>query len=89
MKLKYLALLPALAFASCSNAVEHKIPAEIVTAFNKAYPNAENVEWEIESEGYEVEFTLGEDEMEVTYGKDGTVLEIEKNDEEIFEEKSS
>jgi uncharacterized membrane protein YkoI len=52
--------------------------------FQKAYPNATDVEWEKEGMNYKVEFDNDKMENEIWYSKDGSIvkfeMEITKND---------
>ncbi|MGO3719374.1 MAG: PepSY-like domain-containing protein [Mesonia hippocampi] len=54
------------------------------TNFQKAYPNATDVEWEMEGENYKVEFDMGKMDNEIWYSIDGntikTEMEITEND---------
>jgi hypothetical protein len=87
-KLKYLMALPLFALIACGDNVdEDNIPANVVSIFEDAYPGATEVEWEQDSEGYEVEFMMNGKEMEITYDVDGTVLKMENEDgDELMDE---
>lgn len=54
-------------------------PAAVLQHFGLAFPQAQKVRWELESDGkYEAEFILAETEIDVTYTPDGTLLETEQ-----------
>ncbi len=54
-------------------------PAAVTAHFAKAFPQAQKVKWEQESDGkYEAEFILAETEISATYAPDGTLLETEQ-----------
>ncbi|NJC26637.1 PepSY-like domain-containing protein [Neolewinella antarctica] len=53
------------------------VPAAVMSAFNTAYPNATEVHWERDGDGYEVDFEYNGEEMEVDYDSQGTALEVE------------
>jgi uncharacterized membrane protein YkoI len=75
---KTLLLLALFAFAQTTFAQASKVPEAAKMAFAKAYPNADDVEWELEDGNFEVEFELSEDkEMSVVYDASGNVLETE------------
>lgn len=56
---------------------ESAVPEAVQSAFNSAYPEAKDVEWEMENDIYEVEFELGENEHEAAYNAAGNKLEFE------------
>lgn len=75
---KILSLVAIFAFAQTAYAQNSKIPGAVKTAFAKAYPNASDVEWEMEGGHYEVEFEITDDkEMSVVYDGNGSLLETE------------
>jgi len=54
------------------------VPAAVKSAFEKAYPNATDVDWKKEDSGYEVEFELGsENEQSIVFDANGKWLEKE------------
>lgn len=75
---KILLLLALFALAQTAFAQASKVPEAAKMAFAKAYPNADDVEWELEDGNYEVEFEMSDDqEMSVVYDASGNVLETE------------
>ena len=54
----------------------HKVPQAIMHHFQKTYPKAYDVEWEMDGNLYKVEFELGllEVEHEIWYTEDGTIV---------------
>jgi hypothetical protein len=54
-----------------------EVPANILTAFHNAYLNAENAQWEMDYDSYEVKFKNNRVEMAATYNKDGKWLKTE------------
>ncbi len=69
-----LALAPAAAFAAASKT---KPPQAVLQAFQKAYPNAEDVDWEMEDGMYEAEFEQGDKEQSATFTATGQLIETE------------
>jgi len=69
-------LFTTILFFACETSVE-EVPDNILNAFNSEYPNAMEVEWEKEGQGYEVEFEENEVEMEITYDMQGNIIESE------------
>ncbi|SFF05222.1 PepSY-like domain-containing protein [Nitrosomonas sp. Nm166] len=71
-----------LANASAREVSKHQIPKAVLEAFEKAYPNAKEIEFEKEMfEGkavYEVEYKENGREYEITYDSDGVILQIEE-----------
>ena len=68
--------------ASEKEVSKHQVPKAVLEAFEKAYPNAKEVEFEQEMiEGkavYEVEYKENGREYEILYDSNGTVLQIEE-----------
>ena len=77
--MKKIMLLAALfAFAQTAFTQASKVPEAVKMTFAKAYPNADDVEWELEDGNFEVEFEMSDDkEMSVVYDTNGTLLETE------------
>lgn len=48
-----------------------EVPSEVIAKFQEQYPNATEVEWEKEGDGYEVEFEMDGEEYEIEYTADG------------------
>ncbi len=77
-------LLVALSHANASEKElsKHQVPKTVLEAFEKAYPNAKEVEFEKEMfEGkaaYEVEYKENGREYEILYGPDGVILQKEE-----------
>lgn len=84
MNFRYVLMAAALAFSlgACekedNNINTDELPQAVFEAFSNAYPDAEDVEWELEDGYYEVEFEMGNYEIEVTYDLNGNVIEIEE-----------
>ncbi len=76
LKLTALALFTA-ATLSAQDAVKNQIPANLSTNFQKAYPNATEVEWDLEGENYKVEFDQDNMETEIWYSKSGAIVKTE------------
>lgn len=75
-------LLLAAALFACAGEQTNRedtvgIPPEVVDAFNQAYPYAEDEEWEVESNGYEVEFKLDGKSMEVEFDRNGRIIDAD------------
>ncbi|MBC7777238.1 MAG: PepSY-like domain-containing protein [Phycisphaerae bacterium] len=75
---KMFLLIVLFAFSQTAFAQASKVPDAVKTAFAKAYPNADDVKWELENGHYEVEFEMTDDhEMSVLYDAAGALLETE------------
>ncbi|WP_373517904.1 PepSY-like domain-containing protein [Pricia sp.] len=55
-----------------------EVPADMRTSFEQTYPNAEDVEWEMEGESYKVEFEIDREDHEIWYASDGNTAKMEK-----------
>ena len=67
-------------FIGCSNAQEineKDVPSAVKENFTKSYPDAKNVEWIKEEDGYEAEFIINKTESSATYDNDGKFKELE------------
>lgn len=77
-------VLFATATVSAQDLMTSQVPTNLNTNFQKAYPNATDVEWEMEGENYKVEFDMGKMDNEIWYSIDGntikTEMEITEND---------
>ena len=69
-----LTLAPAAAFATAPHDTP---PQAVLQAFQKAFPNAQDVDWELEDGQYEAEFELGNTEQSATFSATGQLLETE------------
>ena len=75
---KIMLLAVLFAFAQTAFTQASKVPEAVKMTFAKAYPNADDVEWELEDGNFEVEFEMTDDqEMSVVYDANGIVLETE------------
>lgn len=75
------ALFSTTTIVSAQDLRRNEIPANIATAFQKAYPKARDVEWEMNNDRYKVEFETGlATDHEVWYNSDAKVI---KHQEEI------
>ena len=70
------------AHASEEEVSKHQVPKAVLEAFEKAYPNAKEVEFEKEMiEGkavYEVDYKENGREYEILYDSDGVILQMEE-----------
>ncbi len=77
--MKYiLIILIGFTLNSCKNKVS-KIPPAVKTDFEKRFISADDVKWEIEQDGFEVEFEKEEVEMSANYDLKGIWTETEAN----------
>ncbi|MBN2730129.1 MAG: PepSY-like domain-containing protein [Bacteroidales bacterium] len=82
-------LLIVLAISSCGGKKENNdtkkdsIPEAVTQAFNKEYPTAKNVVWEIEDDVFEVEFTISGKELEASFDKTGKSLTDNDGENEV------
>jgi len=71
-------MLAVLFCASNSLQAQKDLPPAVQTAFAQQFPDATDVEWEMEDDGnWEIEFELGEDESTATFNAEGKWLETE------------
>src|SRR5680860_374204 len=54
------------------------VPPELRTAFDQAYPDAGDVEWERDGESFKVEFETNRKDQEVWYAADGKAAKTER-----------
>lgn len=74
------ALLFTLALFACDSDVEAtEIPDAVRSAFERSYPTASDVEWEMDDENYTVEFDFNGEEFEMMYSPTGEPLELEED----------
>lgn len=55
-----------------------KVPAKIIADFQKTYPQAKDVEWEMKGNYYQVDFDLGRYDHEISYEETGKVVKTKK-----------
>jgi hypothetical protein len=72
-----LILLTAAAIAGAARLNPKKVPQAVKTAFQNAYPKAEDIKWEKEGANFEVNFELNEEESSVVLNAEGKILETE------------
>ena len=80
MKKIFLILTAILLFGSaayCQKITEDKVPANVKSAFQKKFPSASKVGYEMEKTDYEVSFLLGGTEYSANFDKTGKWLETE------------
>ncbi len=80
--MKTLKIIAVLALASFGvNAQDlspTQVPTEITAVFQKNYPQAKDVEWEMKGELYEVGFEIGRLDHEIRYNSEGKVVKVKK-----------
>tara|TARA_R110000772_G_scaffold74718_4_gene162721 strand:- start:1093 stop:1530 length:438 start_codon:yes stop_codon:yes gene_type:complete len=76
LKIAAIALF-ATATVSAQDLMTSQVPTNLITNFQKEYPNATDVAWELEGENYKVEFDMGKMENETWYSKDGNTIKTE------------
>lgn len=72
-----LTLIVGLLFSSIGVAQDllvQDVPAIVLSAFNKSFPRASDVEWEMEGEYYNAEFDVGRKDHEVWLDSKGTIM---------------
>ena len=62
---------------TAQNKKEAKVSEKARTAFNKAYPNASDVKWQVEGKSYEVEFKVNGLATSVDIDAEGKIAETE------------
>lgn len=55
------------------------VPAAVKSAFQKAYPKATDVEWELKNSNYEVEFDIARADYKALYTPTGKTIFVEKD----------
>ena len=68
---------------------ENKVPDKVLSAFEKAYPEAKDVEWEKEGDYFEVEFEKDGIETEIVFDKTGMVISTDSDNEDDEDEDDS
>lgn len=73
-----LGLAATMTFAqTVKNVNKGKIPAAVLAAFHKDYPNVKDVDWDQEDGNYEAGFEVNKNELSVLYNAQGQKLETE------------
>ena len=67
----------ATAAVTAQDLQQNQIPESLNTAFQQDYPQATDVEWEMDGMNYKVEFDLGKMDNEIYFTTDGNVLKSE------------
>jgi len=55
-----------------------KVPTKVMANFQKNYPQAKDIEWEMKGNYFQVEFDLGRYDHEISYDNTGKVVKVEK-----------
>ncbi len=76
-KIAMIALLGTAA-VSAQDMNVNDVPADLRASFEQTYPNAKDVEWEMEGESYKVEFEIDREDHEIWYASDGNTSKMEK-----------
>jgi len=75
-----MSMLIAISFNACD---QEQAPEKIKSAFNQKFPNAEEVDWDMEKNNeWEAEFEVDENDMSATFDQNGQWLETETEIEE-------
>ena len=82
--LNFISIVTAVFFSSCASElkiVSTDVPQVVAASFQTKYPNAQNVEWEVEKAdghlAYEAEFKIDGKKKEAYFKPDGTFLKEE------------
>ncbi|WP_194852302.1 PepSY-like domain-containing protein [Nonlabens antarcticus] len=54
-----------------------QVPSDLNNSFQKEFPQATDIEWEMNAETYKVEFDMGRMDHEIWYSKDGKKIKTE------------
>lgn len=54
-----------------------KVPENVVKAFQKAYPQAKDISWDMEGKNYEANYKENDNKYSVIIDEEGTILETE------------
>ena len=65
------------ATVSAQDLMTDQVPTTLNRSFQETYPNATDVEWEMEGGNYKVEFDMDKMDNEIWYSKDGNILKAE------------
>jgi Putative beta-lactamase-inhibitor-like, PepSY-like len=57
---------------------EAQVPASVVSAFHKMYPDLKDYQWNLEDGSYEAEYEINKMEAAVTFDATGNLIETEK-----------
>ncbi|TXD81798.1 hypothetical protein ESY86_16480 [Subsaximicrobium wynnwilliamsii] len=76
LKLATLAIF-ATAAMSAQDLKMDEVPSNLADTFKKEYPQATDVEWEMDMANYKVEFDVNRMEHELWYSKEGKVMKSE------------
>lgn len=52
----------------------NEVPSVIINKFQKEYPKAFDIEWEMDGSNYKVEFEIGQKDYDVWYSPSGSVV---------------
>lgn len=74
---KVLIVLTSFVLFSCTGQKAKGVPQTVKDAFSKQYPQASEVKWDKEGDGFEVSFDLNEVDYSLLYDKEGNILETE------------
>lgn len=85
--LKLIAVLIVIISLFSCNGSDCKVPKKVLTAFETAYPDAKDVEWEKDGKNFEVEFMKDGVEVEISYDIEGNLLGIEVEDDNHDDDK--
>jgi len=77
LKIAAIALL-ATASITAQDIENDKVPTSLNSSFQKAYPNASDIEWEKDGVNFKVEFDQDNMENEIWYSNTGEILKTEK-----------
>ena len=77
LKIAAIALL-ATATVSAQDIANDKVPTSLNSSFQKAFPNASDIEWEKDGVNFKVEFDQDNMENEIWYSNNGEILKTEK-----------
>lgn len=77
LKIAALALF-ATAAVSAQDLRMDEVPSNLTDSFQKEYPNASDVEWEMEGMNYNVEFEIDRMDHEIWYSEDGKIVKMEQ-----------
>lgn len=75
-------LIATFVFVACSAVVPKDMPAVVLAAFVKKYPDVKVMEYEKERDFWEIEFEMNGYEYEALFNNEGKWLETEKDIEE-------
>ncbi|MEJ5963601.1 PepSY-like domain-containing protein [Pedobacter immunditicola] len=72
-------LVGGIASSNAQDIAVKNLPAAVKTAFDKVFPEAKNVDWEMKGSNYEADFDIGRVDHKALYSARGKIISLEKD----------